>query len=248
MLSNFASWAIAALAAGASVADASSDPFVIRAMGAIAVARIDPIINPGKVAGHVHSLFGASNIRDVLNTPEEQQRATCTSAIVGGDKSSYWAPTLYYIRKDGTYEGMVHGSRAYYFNAPNTTPWPPGMRIVTGTAMSRDLSDHRTGGIVFDINNQLGHYLPNTTSHPSWPGGPRTGIHFPSCGWANQSLDSSDHFSHLTWPINTGGGKIWECIRCDKCPESHPIKVGHTVANSYHTCSHSTVPHHDARG
>lgn len=231
MLFNLGSIAIAALATGASLVQARSDPFVIHSLPPIAVARIDPIVNPGEVGSHVHSLFGASNIRNVLNTPEEQLNAECTSAIAEADKSNYWAPTLYYIRKDGTYEGMVHSARAYYFTPPNATPWPPGMRIVTGTAMSRDLSDTRTRGIFIDVQRKLGWFLPNTTSHPTYPGGPKTGIHFPSCGWANQSLDSWDHFSHLAWPINTGGGKIWDCIRCDTCPESHPIKVSYFCAH-----------------
>lgn len=52
--------------------------------------RIDPIVNPGKVASHVHAIFGANNIRDVLNTPDEYNRASCTSATISADKSLYW--------------------------------------------------------------------------------------------------------------------------------------------------------------
>lgn len=56
----------------------------------IVAGRIDPIVNPGKVAGHVHTIYGANNVRDVLNTPAEYSRASCTSATISADKSLYW--------------------------------------------------------------------------------------------------------------------------------------------------------------
>jgi hypothetical protein len=58
-------------------------------------ARMDPIIQPGKVSSHVHQIYGAVNFRSVLNTPEEQQRAECSTANVQVDNSNYWAPLLY---------------------------------------------------------------------------------------------------------------------------------------------------------
>ncbi|BEI84169.1 hypothetical protein CcaverHIS002_0407730 [Cutaneotrichosporon cavernicola] len=219
--------AYAALAALSLVTPVEAGLFVVAA-GTIAVARIDPIVNPGEIGGHVHSLFGASNIRDVLNTPEEQLRAQCTTAKVQDDKSSYWVPTLYYIRKDGTYEGMAHHSRIYYNVDPAYTPFPPGMRIVSGNSMNRNPKQESVRGVKMDFaalgRQEWGIYLPNTTTYSNFPGGPRTGIEFPSCGWANQSLDSDDHFSHLTWPIATGGGEIWQTSQSPKCPESHPIR------------------------
>lgn len=56
----------------------------------IVAGRIDPIVNPGKVAGHVHAIFGANNIRDVLNYPAEASRGSCTSATISADNSLYW--------------------------------------------------------------------------------------------------------------------------------------------------------------
>ncbi|BEJ14824.1 hypothetical protein CspHIS471_0405910 [Cutaneotrichosporon sp. HIS471] len=219
--------AYAALAALSFVTPVEAGQFVIAA-ATLAVARIDPIVNSGGIGGHAHSLIGASNIRDVLNTPEEQLRAQCTSAKVQDDKSSYWIPTLYYIRKDGTYEGMAHHSRIYYNVGQEQTPFPPGMRIVTGNSMNRNPKQESVRGIKMDfaaLSRQAWEvYLPNTTTYPNFPGGPRTGIQFPSCGWANQSLDSDDHFSHLTWPIQSGGGQIWQTSDSGKCPESHPIR------------------------
>ncbi|GMK59428.1 hypothetical protein CspeluHIS016_0800340 [Cutaneotrichosporon spelunceum] len=219
--------ASAALAALTLVTPVDAGQFVIPA-ATLAVARLDPIVNPGTIGGHAHSLLGASNIRDVLNTPEEQLRAGCTSAKVQLDKSSYWVPTIYYIRKDGTYEGMAHSTRVYYNVDPSFTPFPPGMRIVTGDAMSRNQLQENVRGIKMDFaalgRQDWGIFLPNTTAYPTFPGAPRAGIHFPSCGWANQSLDSHDHFSHLTWPISTGGNRVWQEPQSGTCPESHPIR------------------------
>ncbi|KLT44278.1 hypothetical protein CC85DRAFT_242760, partial [Cutaneotrichosporon oleaginosum] len=224
MLFSVATAALAALSL-ANPVDAAQ--FVIPA-ATLASTRIDPIVNPGTIGGHVHSLMGASNIRDVLNTPEEQLRAQCSSAKVQDDKSSYWVPTLYYIRKDGTYEGMAHQTRVYYTFSDQVTPWPSGMRIVTGDAMNRNMQRSKTRGIKMDFaalpRDKWEIYLPNTTTHPGFPGGPRAGIAFPSCGWANQSLDSDDHWSHLAWPIKTGGGTIWEAPDSFECPASHPIR------------------------
>lgn len=89
--------------------------WVIPMMRPILEARMDPIIEPGSVSGHVHTVMGASNFRNVLNTPEEQQKAACTTAPLQADKSNYWAPTLFHINKENKYEAMSAHTRAYYF-------------------------------------------------------------------------------------------------------------------------------------
>ncbi len=220
--------ATAALAALSLANTVEAGQFVL-ATSTLAVASIDPIVAPGTIAGHAHSLMGASNIRDVLNTPEEQLRAECSSTKVQDDKSSYWVPTIYFIRKDGTYEGMAHQTRIYYNFDASMTPFPPGFRMITGDATNRNMDRSKTRGIKMDYA-ALGRQdwevaLPNATRYPNFPGGPRAGIMFPSCGWANQSLDSDDHWSHMTWPIKTGGGRIWQAPDSYECPASHPIRV-----------------------
>ncbi|TXT13267.1 hypothetical protein VHUM_00634 [Vanrija humicola] len=223
------STSFAAIAALALVPSGAVAEFVVHNVKPLVYARLDPIAAPGKVAPHVHVLQGASNIRDVLNTPEEQQNADCTSAIVQGDNSNYWQPALYYINKDNKYEAVPHGmTRVYYRtdgNSQRTQPFPQGLRMISGTAMSRDLSDRRTMGIAINTNvKELGAWLPNSTNHPEPYSTVRLTVAFPSCGEADQSLDSPNHFDHMTWPIFRGGGLEKENYYGGFCPESHPIK------------------------
>lgn len=107
------------------------------------------------------------------------------------------------------------------------------MRMVTGNAMTRDQYDERTRGVLLDCDGQnKGSWLPNGTSFPNGCNDIHLSISFPSCGWANQSLDSHDHWSHLTWPIGTGGGIVWQDQYAWACPESHPIKYPHVFLES----------------
>ncbi|KAL1407526.1 hypothetical protein Q8F55_006959 [Vanrija albida] len=204
-----------------------ADHFIINWVGTTVVARIDPIANPGGVAGHVHNVVGSSNFRSVLNTPEEQQQSACSSTIVAGDRSNYWTPTIYFVNENGKFEATSTMSRIYYHTPGyNTQPFPQGMRIISGVANYRNTSEFRNRGVALGCGSQgLGPWLPNGTTHPGGCREIEGSINFPSCGWANQSLDSWDHFSHLTWPVFAGGGRTyldnWPGVFC---PPSHPIK------------------------
>jgi hypothetical protein len=113
------------------------------------------------------------------------------------------------------------------------TPFPKGFRMISGTAMSRYDNDIKTLGVAYDYYatgsqapNATGKFLPNgTNTGDKVPSTIRTMITFPSCGWANQTLDTNNHFDHMTWPIEAGGGHGWYAPRIgSKCPASHPIK------------------------
>lgn len=134
---------------------------------------------------------------------------------------------MYYINKDRKYEAISHATRLYYQNSGfNVQPYPQGMRIVTGVGNYRDPDGFKSKAVEMDCDEQsTGKWLPNGTTHPGGCGTIQVTTRFPSCGWANQSLDSWDHFSHLTWPIYKGGGLTWDDYWAGMiCPESHPIK------------------------
>ncbi|KAG6897318.1 hypothetical protein C0992_002494 [Termitomyces sp. T32_za158] len=80
----------------------------------ITTERLDPIVNPGRVSGHVHSgtatldklvadkslietrlVLGGSNFRMNTNTGALRQ-SECTSIPIPEDKSNYWFPHLYF--------------------------------------------------------------------------------------------------------------------------------------------------------
>jgi hypothetical protein len=95
------------LAASRAIAG-TSDHFILTRISSLAFARIDPIVNPGEVSGHVHNIMGGScfsgesaarheivypaEMLETLNTPEQQAACDCSSVIIGDDKSNYWAP------------------------------------------------------------------------------------------------------------------------------------------------------------
>lgn len=130
------------------------------------------------------------------------------------------------MHENNTFEAMVpFNTRIYYFtkNETNMHPFPPGMRIVSGTAMARDTSDPRTHGVELSCGGPHSYkHLPNGTSNPTCES-LHAGIRFPSCGWANKSLDSWNHFDHLTWPVFYGADGPSVDTNGGVCPPSHPM-------------------------
>ena len=57
--------------------------------------RLDPIVQPGVVSSHVHTIVGAKNFGPTVDN-ETLLASECTTAPVQADMSSYWAPQLYY--------------------------------------------------------------------------------------------------------------------------------------------------------
>lgn len=168
---------------------------------------------------------------DVLNTPEEQQRAHCTSINVAADKSNYWIPQLYFINANGTDTLLKHNTIIYYEVGNGGTdekvvPFPPGFRMISGSAQRRAPGAIENVGLAIQFYHfgpaTNKNYFPNGTHQSTMPDNNMivTAINFPRCGWANQSLDSDDHFSHMTWPIH---GVKGEWVTNGRCPESHPI-------------------------
>lgn len=71
--------------------------------GRVGLGRIDPLVNPGEVAQHVHAIHGSSGFSEKA-TYEDLINADCTSCAVTQDKSVYWAPALYFQHANGTYQ------------------------------------------------------------------------------------------------------------------------------------------------
>lgn len=227
---------LSALALGLGTTSAQDDGGLFHAdLGPVAQGRIDPIVNPGRFAAHAHTIFGASNFRNVLNTPAEQHNAGCTSASFSVDKSNYWIPTLYFINSAGKYEPVAaRGGRAYYLiRGDKNVAYPDGFRVVAGTANNRAVDDVRKAGVGYHCSEhangpaKFNLYLPNGTFTSVGCEDMVTRVTFPSCGWANQSLDSWDHSSHMTYPLNgpQGDGLMYyDPFSGKDCPASHPIK------------------------
>ncbi|KAI5461554.1 hypothetical protein BGZ63DRAFT_404401 [Mariannaea sp. PMI_226] len=103
--------------------------------GRVGVARIDPIINPGEVSKHAHSIHGSSAFGETVST-EQLINGDCTSCRVTQDKSAYWHPSLYFQDANtGKYEivPQTGGMLAYYLlYGDNITAFPTDFRMISG--------------------------------------------------------------------------------------------------------------------
>ncbi|KAF8813483.1 hypothetical protein BYT27DRAFT_7335099 [Phlegmacium glaucopus] len=169
----------------------------------ITTERIDPIINPGKVSSHAHSVLGGSNFRFNTSTASLRQ-SPCTSVPIPQDKSSYWFPNLYFQWNNGSFTSLNGGAVMYYLFSDKpgtTTAFPDDFRMISGTPTLRtyDATSSAQRAVTFlclDFNGKSVTYnfLPPTTC----PSGIRAQINFPSC-WDGKNLDSPDHKSHVAF-------------------------------------------------
>jgi hypothetical protein len=81
----------------------------------LVVQRADPIVNPGQVSDHVHTIMGGNGFGFEMNYTNTQN-STCSSCTVTKDLSNYWIPALYYKAKNGSFiaVGQNGGATVYY--------------------------------------------------------------------------------------------------------------------------------------
>ncbi|KPI42389.1 putative fungistatic metabolite [Cyphellophora attinorum] len=198
--------------------------------GRIQTGRIDPIINPGAIAGHAHIVSGPNNF-NTTSTFQSYQSSLCTSCSIQDDKSAYWTPQLYYRFRNGTYVDVPTGGTVVYYLSRgddnlNMVPFPEGYKVLAGDAAARSFNfaaktyknsryiAERTSFACLNYDKPS----PDTPriTNMDCPGGLRAQIHFPSC-WDGVNLYKSDQ-SHVTYlsGIDTG-----------QCPPTHPKTFPH---------------------
>ncbi|KAI5477385.1 WSC and DUF1996 domain containing protein [Pseudohyphozyma bogoriensis] len=191
----------------------------------VIVERADPIVSPGKVSGHVHTISGGSNV-GLTDTFAEMQASDCTSCLVKQDLSAYWTPALYFQWANGSFSlvDQVGGGLIYYLprnNTLDTTPvlaFPDGLRVLTGNPFLRSYNESslQAQAIGWNCLGQASNPTRNPFLPPNdCPDGLRGEVRFPSC-WNGVDLDSSDHFSHMAYPYENEDGP---------CPDTHPVRL-----------------------
>ncbi|KAI9462049.1 WSC domain-containing protein [Russula earlei] len=190
--------------------------------------RIDPIINPGRASGHVHTIMG-SNAIGFDTTFADLQHSDCSTCKVTDDKSAYWIPHMYYQFANGSFRAVPHDGmlcpnqlRRYYIqrSAANETvqPFPDGLRIVTGDPFVRSYTGTPESRAIswncLDFNGPPAQQTPGF-ANTRCPSGLRAQVFFPAC-WDGVNLDSSDHKSHMAYPDGIDNGL---------CPPSHPVHL-----------------------
>ncbi|KAI1822004.1 hypothetical protein F4861DRAFT_425193 [Xylaria intraflava] len=109
--------------------------------GTTGTARIDPLIDFGKIASHSHAAHGSSAF-GISSTYEDLIKGDCTSCAVKQDKSAYWTPNVYFLddeTKEFSPVNEVGGMLAYYLvRGENVTAFPAGFQMVAGSNFRRD--------------------------------------------------------------------------------------------------------------
>ncbi|TGZ81697.1 WSC-domain-containing protein [Ascodesmis nigricans] len=180
--------------------------------------RADPIVNPGAVAGHLHTVVGG-NAFDFTMDGKKSRTSTCTSCAAVQDKSNYWVPDLWVKAKNGSFHPVGHNGMLIYYlqrigpNKDELVPFPDDFRMLAGNPMLRSYTNTEAqNAISFAC---LGGGVPESNSIPNvkCPGGLRAQVFFPSC-WDGKNGDSPDHKSHVSYPVGNH--------EHGACPPSHP--------------------------
>ncbi|KAJ5223391.1 hypothetical protein N7468_007933 [Penicillium chermesinum] len=213
--------------------------------GRNAIGRLDPIIDPGQISSHVHTVHGGGSF-SIDATPESLAASSCTSCGVLQDKSAYWTPALYFMHTNGSAELVdeVGGMLAYYLlYGENVTAFPNGFRMVAGDPFQRNFTwpipdppksswtgaqisqaALRQKAVGFNCLNYAAppegslqrHFLPNKAYlDEHCTDGIRMELMFPSC-WNGKDVDSEDHKSHVAYP---------DLVMTGTCPEGYETQL-----------------------
>ncbi|EXJ83114.1 hypothetical protein A1O1_06733 [Capronia coronata CBS 617.96] len=190
----------------------------------IVVERADPIISPGKVSNHLHTIMGGNGF-DFTMDYNSTQKSTCSSCTVTGDNSNYWTPTLFFQHQNGTFESVnqIGGATVYYLqrkgDGETLKAFPPGFRMVAGNPFKRTAGDDfASQAVSYACLNYNGPAKAETPMFPNYgcPDGLRAQVFFPSC-WNGKDLDTADHMSHMSYPIQSYNG--------GSCPPEFPVHL-----------------------
>lgn len=191
-----------ALAATAQAAKDSRTFAVLRFYGdePLLEARVDPIVNPGATAMHVHTIQGGSNI-GISSTGEDLMNSECSTALIVGDDSAYWMPSLYFQDPaTGLLDKVdLYYMNVYYFFEPtddDIVPFPVGLQMFSGNASLRECPNFG-GESVTDAGNE------NGTQPLQWTC-PRTDYN--KAAWPS-AAESDGARAGIQDPVNQGAGQ-----------------------------------------
>lgn len=185
--------------------------------------RLDPILAPGAVSTHVHSIVGSSSFAPVYSY-DNSVAGQCTTGDVSVDLSSYWVPSMYQHNSSGFTLVPLIAVNTYYLMARQWNEpvyeFPPGFRMLSGSAerSTFNASDSSNQAIRYKCLDYSAPDQPETNAFPTnnCPDGLRLEVYFPSC-WdgVNNWLEGSAHVAFPEGEYNSNG----------TCPTSHPKRL-----------------------
>ncbi|WP_245584212.1 DUF1996 domain-containing protein [Saccharospirillum impatiens] len=215
----------------------------------------DPIVFPGEEgAAHLHRFYGNTEVDEntTMASLYTQGESSCQGNQL--NLSSYWNPALLapvYDQITGERQLDAIGNPAwqvvpavvgnddeahevFYYSAgvddlASIQPLPPGLRMIAGESTTQPGAEQDTSVVrwhcqTWESDDALNPQFSATIPECEEPDRVRLDVFFPSC-WDGENLDSTDHRSHMAYPVNEGGPEGTQC------PSSHPVPV---IRVSYH--------------
>lgn len=216
---------------------------------------VDPIVFPGQGdAAHLHRFYGNTLVDENTTESSlyRQGESSCQGNLL--NLSSYWVPALLAPEYDQiTGERQLdenedlawqvvpavvgnddEAHEVFYYSAgvddlASIQTIPAGLRMIAGDSGTMPGNEQDTSIVRWHCqswesddatNPQFSASIPECEE----PDRVRMDIFFPSC-WDGQNLDSTDHKSHMAYPVNDGGPNG------TYCPDSHPVPI---MRVSYH--------------
>ena len=187
----------------------------------VKIEKIDPIVNPGAEAHHLHVFFGNASVnrnsttQSLIDAPNSQIK--CSEP---NDRSSYWTPA---VHQDGVHV-LPSLFQAYYKGGGvDTQPMPLGLRMIAGSMHSKSNQDRQIGWWYSGSDTTIGDSAMITRR--SAANFLVLRVNFPQC-WDGVNLDSPDHTSHMAY------------AKGERCPKEHPVRLPQLV----------TFTHYDTAG
>jgi hypothetical protein len=198
--------------------------------------RADPIVNPGTLSQHSHKVWGGSAF-GLGKTPVDPVKyynmlraSSCTTCSIELDLSNYWIPDLYYQWPNGSLSLVPNGGLTVYYPSrggfgnqtkPNIQPFPPGIRYLSGSPWRRSynaskIADRAISYACLGANPRIDEMPYFPTNGSVCKDGLRAQVWFPMC-WDGKNLDSPDHISHMSFPIQAPDH--------GDCPSTHPVRL-----------------------
>jgi hypothetical protein len=208
----------------------------------LVVERLDPLVHPRvSPSPHLHQIVGGDAFNAFMDPKiRYSDQTTCTTCQFAEDFSNYWTAVMYFKARNGTYErvpqkpnvgfeGSVGGTTVYYMQdslvdsgrSPKVTAFQPGFRMFVGNPDARTRQEAlKFRQLTYTCLETMGTRYPETKDLPkkACPSGIMVNVRFPTC-WDGKNLDSEDHMSHMSYPLNG----TFESQ--SPCPASHPVRV-----------------------
>lgn len=185
----------------------------------------DPIVFPGQPGkSHLHTFFGNTGV-DAYSTATSlftTGNSTCRGGTI--NRSAYWVPSMVDVRT-GTVLAPMFESNFYYktgYALPpsSITEIPMGLRMIAGDPKGNPSAP--SSAAIYACVWNGGNSDWSSSIPKNCPGGDGSwlimGIDFPQC-WDGINLDSPDHKSHMTNPVNVKANNT------GNCPASHPVAM-----------------------